>query len=351
MEIEHLKLMIDARGSELFSKDDFEQFLRNMGYLHSYSLKNQKLVLLQRYEAKYLIGNNRIHDLGLEILPDNIDKGVYVLYPIMKNTYYSSATRKPLMVGDLTQSELYMALKLGVVYREGELDSERVMQMWSLADLTSASETHNIPSYELPYTSNNLNILIEGFKPYISGGIQLVNEGIPIELKGVYNKDKDSILIKDTISQSSKSQALIRCLVQASMSRLTSDGRFYTGAFKGWTIDGTEMLELSESTTRAIIESATYSILSRLRLNTSDCNLSFIGGWEEVATKTQEGKEYIDSLLSHIVSIVDKIVGHIEKILKLDIVDELALESQGERIDELLSAVEANALLYTLGME
>ena len=348
MEAEHLKLMLDARGSEILDRETYKQFLKNMGYLHQYSLDTQKLSLLQGYDIKYLIGNGRVKELSLGSVIEQSGTAIYVIYPVQKYRYHSRATNKALKVGELDQYELEMAIKLGIVYTEKSTEYNSIIKMWGLRDTEQVED--RLPN-TLKYTHIELDRLINGFIQYVSGGIHIVNRGIPIELKGIYDKEKDYILIKETIPQSSKIQALVKGIVQASLSRLTSECKIYQGAFKGWTIDGTEMLNISDSSTKAVIESATFAVLSRLDISTSDCDLNFIGGWKEAREESKDGMEYIDLLLECIRTISHRVLYIIESIFNTQGVNEIELEMQEEKVDTFLATAEANSLRYNLGID
>ena len=241
-----------------------------------------------------------------------------------------------------------MAIKLGIVYTEKSTEYNSIIKMWGLRDTEQVED--RLPN-TLNYTNIELDRLINGFIQYVSGGIHIVNRGIPIELKGIYDKEKDYILIKETIPQSSKIQALVKGIVQASLSRLTSECKVYQGAFKGWTIDGTEMLNISDSSTKAVIESATFVVLSRLDISTSDCDLNFIGGWKEAREESKDGMEYIDLLLECIRTISHRVLYIIESIFNTQGVNEIELEMQEEKVDTFLATAEANSLRYNLGID
>lgn len=347
MEVEHLELMLEARGSEILDRTTYEQFLKNMSYLHQYSLENQKLALLQGYKIEYIIGNGRVKELGLEPIIRQSATNIYVMYPMLKYRYHSRATNEALKVGELTNSELQMAIKLGVVYVEGNAKYNSILRMWGI---NNTEQIKDRLQYKID-TPIKFEELTNKFMQYVSGGIHIVTKGIPIELKGEYNKEKDCILIKETINQSSKIQALINGMARASLSRITSNGKLYQGAFKGWTIDGTEMLNISDSSARAVAESVTFVVLNRLNLNTSDCDLNFISGWQGAGEESRDGMKYIDSLLGCIVTISHRLLSIIESILNIQSVDEIALEMQEERTDTFLSTAEANVLRYNLGID
>ena len=279
-EYEIKKIVVDLENGikDVFTSNNFKEYLKTMSKFHNYSAYNTLLIHLQNKDSTYVAGYTKWLELGRYVKKGS--KAIKILAPVPHTQYVEQPKIDP-----LTNKPIKL---------NGEIVQEKVLKSWLSYKIVHVFDISQTEGKDLPTIAKELEGRIDNFKLLKNSIINISH--VPIEFnkiegtsKGYYDTNNKLIKIKENMSEKQTIKTMIHELAH---SKLHDNN-------------------INRNAAEVEAESIAYVVSNHFNIDTSFYSFEYIASW----SKNKELKE-LKSSLNTIIKTSNEIISSIEKDLQ-----------------------------------
>lgn len=339
MTANELREFVDNNISTLFVAGSYKSYLRRDNKLHGLDFINRFLIHFQHYIATDVKSELDWASVGrvLRTIVNQEVTPIYLLIPSYNVFYTLKSTNELIKNGEMTTGELNEAIKRGIVEKNRVISDYSSAPVYDITDTVIVDGELNkeyLDKYKKPKIK--LSYLMDACKT-------LSNIDIEAADKTFYNKSSNILFLNSESDLHEKIKHLINALCISLWLRVTNEYSIYTGNFKGWEQDGTDMLQISSKSFNLLVKSMEYSLLSYISNKfTGDIEFDDIREFYCEYSKNQDTLIKLFSLMDLLETLINIVISYInEEEKQPDIVRQVEIMQKADNMLTILEAHEA----------
>ena len=281
-EMKELIKSLENGVKDVFTSNNFKEYLNAMSKFHNYSIYNTMLIYNQNKDSTYIAGYNKWKELGRQV--NKGEKAIKILAPmlhkkVIEKPKLDPKTNKPIILNGAPQKE-------------------KVIETWTSFKLVNVFDISQTKGKELPSIAKELQGRVDNYELLKNSLIDISD--VPIEFteingtsKGYYDLLSKEIKIKKDMSEKQTLKTLIH---ELSHSKLHN-----------------EKYERRNAEVEA--ESIAYIVSKHFNIDTSSYSFGYIASWSS-DKEIKELKASLDTIITTSNEIISSLEKNLQKELK-----------------------------------